>query len=153
MQWHRSGLIASWEFSEEHIKKRKVSEDPTSNEPEVEKHCERRWGVMVIVKSLQFLPNAINAALKEASHCSSFNSDHGVSSNGSLEPEIHGNMLHVALVGMNNPMSSLQDRYICPLPWSSQFLGTLLLDNKGLIIFQNKKTLPNLFIFIIFDAL
>ncbi|XXG61284.1 hypothetical protein AAC387_Pa04g2982 [Persea americana] len=109
MQWHRSGLIASWEFSEEHIKKRKVSEDPTSNEPEVEKHCERRWGVMVIVKSLQFLPNAINAALKEASHCSSFNSDHGVSSNGSLEPEIHGNMLHVALVGMNNPMSSLQD--------------------------------------------
>lgn len=112
MQWHRSGLIASWEFSEEHIKKRNMSEDQTSYEPVVEKHCERRWGVMVIVKSLQCLPNAINAALKEASHCSSFNSDHEILSNGSFEPESHGNMLHVALVGINNPMSSLQDRYV-----------------------------------------
>ncbi|XP_058085333.1 acetyl-CoA carboxylase 1-like isoform X2 [Magnolia sinica] len=109
MQWHRSGLIASWEFSEEHIEKRDGGEDKMCDESVVEKHCEKRWGVMVIIKSLQFLTDAINAALKETTHCPSFGSDHEMVPNGSLEPVSHGNMLHVALVGINNPMSSLQD--------------------------------------------
>ncbi|XP_058096705.1 acetyl-CoA carboxylase 1-like [Magnolia sinica] len=109
MQWHRSGLIASWEFSEEHIEKRKAPEDQVCDEPVVEKHCEKRWGVMVIIKSLQFLPNAINAALKEATHCSSFGSLRETVSNGTLEPNSHGNMLHITLVGINNPMCLLQD--------------------------------------------
>ncbi|XP_077213206.1 acetyl-CoA carboxylase 1-like isoform X2 [Tasmannia lanceolata] len=109
MQWHRSGLIASWEFSEEHIEKRNGSEDQSSDELVVEKHCEKKWGVMVIIKSLQFLPNAINAGLKEATHCSSFKSDPKMMSNGSSEPDNLGNMLHIVVVGINNPMSLLQD--------------------------------------------
>ncbi|XP_043720537.1 acetyl-CoA carboxylase 1-like [Telopea speciosissima] len=104
MQWHRSGLIASWEFSEEHIEKRNGFEDQNSDKPEVEKHSERKWGAMVIIKSLQFLPMAISAALKETNH-----SPHEMTPNGNLELDSHGNMLHVALVGINNQMSLLQD--------------------------------------------
>lgn len=104
MQWHRSGLIASWEFSEEHIERRNRSEDQMSDYPMIEKHRERNWGAMVIVKSLQFLPMAISAALKETSH-----SSHELMSNGSTEAVTHGNMLHIALVGINNQMSMLQD--------------------------------------------
>ncbi|XP_010269187.1 PREDICTED: acetyl-CoA carboxylase 1-like [Nelumbo nucifera] len=104
MQWHRSGLIASWEFSEEHIERRNGSEDHISDKPMVEKHSERKWGAMVIIKSLQFLPIAIGAGLKETTH-----SSHGVMTNGHLEPASHGNMLHVALAGINNQMSLLQD--------------------------------------------
>ncbi|XP_068641078.1 acetyl-CoA carboxylase 1-like [Aristolochia californica] len=109
MQWHRSGLIASWEFSEEHIEKRNSSEEPLSDQPMVEKHCERRWGIMVIIKSLQFLSNVISAALKEAAHHSGSGFSHEVMPNGSIESVSHGNMLHVALVGINNQMSLLQD--------------------------------------------
>ncbi|KAL5992309.1 acetyl-coenzyme-A carboxylase [Asimina triloba] len=108
MQWHRSGLIASWEFSEEHIEKRNGGDDEMHDESAVEKHCEKRWGVMVIIKSLQLLSTAINAALKET-NCSSIDSGHEMASNGSIEQDSLGNMLHVALVGINNPMSSLQD--------------------------------------------
>ncbi|OVA14638.1 Carboxyl transferase [Macleaya cordata] len=104
MQWHRSGLIASWEFSEEHVERRSASEDQTSARPMVEKHSERKWGAMVIVKSLQFLPMAISTVLKETTHGSL-----GMMSNGSAEPVSHGNMLHIALVGINNQMSLLQD--------------------------------------------
>ncbi|KAF5178012.1 Acetyl-coa carboxylase [Thalictrum thalictroides] len=104
MQWHRSGLIASWEFSDEHIEKRDRSENETLDNPMAEKHKERKWGAMVIVKSLQFLPMAISAALKETGH-----SSHDTKSSGSLESVRHGNMLHIALVGINNPMSMLQD--------------------------------------------
>ncbi|XP_043698446.1 acetyl-CoA carboxylase 1-like isoform X2 [Telopea speciosissima] len=104
MQWHRSGLIASWEFSEEHIEKKYGLEDQNSDKPAVQKHSERNWGAMVIIKSLQFLPMAISAALKETNH-----SPRDMTPNGNLELDSHGNMLHVSLVGINNQMSLLQD--------------------------------------------
>ncbi|XP_073263627.1 acetyl-CoA carboxylase 1 isoform X2 [Populus alba] len=104
MQWHRSGLIASWEFLEEHIERKNGFGDQTSDKPLVEKHCEQKWGAMVIIKSLQFLPAIISAALRETVH-----DPHETISNGSLEPTSFGNMMHIALVGINNPMSLLQD--------------------------------------------
>lgn len=104
MQWHRSGLIASWEFMEEHIERTNVSDGPSSNQPLVEKHSERKWGAMVVIKSLQFLPTVISAALRETTQ----NSGETLP-NGSLEPVSHGNMFHIALVGVNNQMSLLQD--------------------------------------------
>ncbi len=105
MQWHRSGLIASWEFLEEHIGRKNGSEE-MSDESVVEKHCNRKWGAMVIIKSLQFLPTIISAALRETTH-----THHEAIPNGSLEPANFGNMMHIALVGINNQMSLLQDRY------------------------------------------
>lgn len=105
MQWHRSGLIATWEFMEEHIERENVSNDLSTYEPLVEKHSERKWGAMVVIKSLQFLPTVITAALKETTHSSS-----ETIPSGSLETINHGNMLHIALVGVNNQMSLLQDR-------------------------------------------
>lgn len=110
MQWHRSGLIATWEFLEEHTERKSENKDEVSDKPLVEKHSERKWGVMVIIKSLQFLPAIISAALKEATH-----NLHDAIPNGSLESDSYGNMMHIALVGINNQMSLLQDRYsICP---------------------------------------
>ena len=110
MQWHRSGLIASWEFLEEHIERKNVSEELMSDKPLVEKHSERKWGAMVIIKSLQFLPAIINAALRETTH-----NLHEATPSGSLEPTTFGNMMHIALVGIHNPMSLLQDRYTSEL--------------------------------------
>ncbi|KAJ6730387.1 hypothetical protein OIU85_021209 [Salix viminalis] len=104
MQWHRSGLIASWEFLEEHIERKNGSGDQTSDKPLVEKHCEQKWGAMVITKSLQFLPAIISAALRETVH-----DPHETTSNGSLEPTSFGNMMHIAVAGINNQMSLLQD--------------------------------------------
>ncbi|KAJ8762687.1 hypothetical protein K2173_011167 [Erythroxylum novogranatense] len=104
MQWHRSGLIASWEFLEEHLERKGGSEDVLSDKPHVEKHCQRKWGAMVIIKSLQFLPTIINAAIRETTH----NLQEAVPS-GSAESVIFGNMMHIALVGINNQMSLLQD--------------------------------------------
>ncbi|KAL5559057.1 hypothetical protein UlMin_035268 [Ulmus minor] len=104
MQWHRSGLIASWEFLEEHIKRKDEATDETSDKLLVEKHSERKWGIMVIIKSLQFLPASISAALRETTHHLSDST-----SNGSVEPNTYGHMMHIALVGINNQMSSLQD--------------------------------------------
>ncbi|XP_057502237.1 acetyl-CoA carboxylase 1-like [Actinidia eriantha] len=104
MQWHRYGLIASWEFLEEHIERNNASEDQMLDKPLVEKHTERKWGAMVIIKSLQILPMVINAALRETTH-----NTHDTIPNGSIEPAIHGNMMHIALVGINNQMSLLQD--------------------------------------------
>ncbi|CAK7347099.1 unnamed protein product [Dovyalis caffra] len=104
MQWHRSGLIASWEFLEEHIERKNGSEDQKLNKPLVEKLCEQKWGAMVIIKSLQFLPAIINAALRETTH-----DPHEAISNASVESTSFGNMMHIALVGINNPMSLLQD--------------------------------------------
>lgn len=66
----------------------------------VEKRSKRNWGAMVIIKSLQFLPSIISAALTETNH-----NDH-VSSGAPLS----GNMMHIAIVGINNQMSLLQDR-------------------------------------------
>ncbi|PSS17413.1 Biotin carboxylase [Actinidia chinensis var. chinensis] len=104
MQWHRYGLIASWEFLEEHIERNNASEDHMLDKPLVEKHTERKWGAMVIIKSLQFLPMVINAALRETTH-----NTHGTIPDGSIETASHGNMMHIALVGINNQMSLLQD--------------------------------------------
>lgn len=88
-------LIALWEFTEEHIEKLNGLDNPS-----VEKHSQRRRGAMVIIKSLQALPTAISAVLKEAVTLSKNSGPQGD----------QGNMLHVAVVGINNPMSSLQDR-------------------------------------------
>ncbi|XP_038715965.1 acetyl-CoA carboxylase 1-like [Tripterygium wilfordii] len=104
MQWHRSGLIASWEFVEEHIDRKNGSEDHVLDEPLAEEQSERKWGAMVIIKSLQFLPAIISAALRETTH-----NTHQAAANGSMEPNTYGNMMHIALVGINNPMSLLQD--------------------------------------------
>ncbi|KAF7816939.1 acetyl-CoA carboxylase 1-like [Senna tora] len=104
MQWHRSGLIASWEFLEEYVERKSGTEDQMSDKALVEKHNKRKWGVMVIIKSLQFLPATVNAALREATH-----NLHGALPNSSAELVDYGNMMHIALVGINNQMSLLQD--------------------------------------------
>ncbi|GLU16226.1 hypothetical protein SLE2022_326700 [Rubroshorea leprosula] len=104
MQWHRSGLIALWEFLEEHIERKNGSEDQTSDKLLVEKHSEKKWGAMVIIKSLQFLPATISAAIRETTH-----NLHEAISNQSTHPDSFGNMLHIALAGINNQMSLLQD--------------------------------------------
>ncbi|GAU24570.1 hypothetical protein TSUD_149110 [Trifolium subterraneum] len=100
MQWHRSGLIATWEFLEEHVERKNGVEDKTL----VEKHSEKKWGVMVVIKSLQFLPAIISAALREAT-----NNFNDALKGGSGDASIHGNMMHIGLVGINNQMSLLQD--------------------------------------------
>ncbi|KAK4428493.1 Acetyl-CoA carboxylase 1 [Sesamum alatum] len=104
MQWHRSGLIASWEFLDEHVERTNRSEDDISNEPSVERRNERKWGAMVVLKSLHFLPTVLTAALREATH-----NLQAVIPDGSMHPATSGNMMHIALVGINNPMSLLQD--------------------------------------------
>ncbi|XP_075516776.1 acetyl-CoA carboxylase 1-like [Primulina tabacum] len=100
MQWHRSGLIASWEFLDEHVDRKNGLED----EALLQKHSERKWGAMVVIKSLQFLPTVISASLREAT----LNS-RAVAPNGSIYPATSGNMMHIALAGINNQMSLLQD--------------------------------------------
>nr|AHI94840.1 acetyl-coenzyme A carboxylase [Eleusine indica] len=104
MQWHRSGLIALWEFSEEHLKQRNGQDAPLKQQ--VENPVEKRWGVMVVIKSLQFLSTAIDAALKETSQ---YRTGVGSVSNGKCINSNQSNMLHIALVGINNQMSTLQD--------------------------------------------
>ncbi|CAM8936060.1 unnamed protein product [Rhodiola kirilowii] len=99
MQWHRCGLIASWEFVEQHIERTAESEDQFADKATVQKHSEKKWGAMVITKSLQFLPVIISAALKEITSAT----------NESAGPTSHGNMMHIALAGVTNQMSSLQD--------------------------------------------
>lgn len=107
MQWHRYGLIASWEFFEEHIARNNGSDDHSSDKTLVEKHTERKWGAMVIIKSLQLLPVVINAALRETTHDTL-----DAIPNASISAVSHGNMMHIALAGINNQMSLLQDRYL-----------------------------------------
>ncbi|KAL0352311.1 UNVERIFIED_CONTAM: Acetyl-CoA carboxylase 1 [Sesamum calycinum] len=104
MQWHRFGLIASWEFLDEHVERKNRSEDEISNEPSVERRNERNWGAMVVLKSLHFLPTVMTAALREATH-----NLQAEIPDGSTRPATSGNMMHIALVGINNPMSLLQD--------------------------------------------
>ncbi|KAL5226002.1 hypothetical protein ABZP36_012641 [Zizania latifolia] len=96
MQWHRSGLIALWEFSE----------DVMPLKPQVDDPIEKRWGVMVVIKSLQYLSSAIEVALKETSQ---YRAGVGNVLNGNSMNSSHSNMLHIALVGINNQMSTLQD--------------------------------------------
>ena len=104
MQWHRSGLIGSWEFLEEHIERKNGIEDQEYSQS-VEKHSERKWGAMIILKSLQLLPTTLSAALQETTH-----NPNEATRDKSLEPANFGNMIHIALVGINNQMSLLQDR-------------------------------------------
>lgn len=105
MQWHRSGLIATWEFFEGYIERKNGVEDQT-DKALVEGHSEKKWGVMVIIKSLQFLPAIISAALREATG----NLPKELTS-GSGDTNSYGNMMHIGLAGINNQMSLLQDRY------------------------------------------
>ncbi|XP_010538957.1 PREDICTED: acetyl-CoA carboxylase 1 [Tarenaya hassleriana] len=101
MQWHRSGLIASWEFLEEHMERKNSSTEHQEafDKGLVEKHSKRKWGAMVIIKSLQFLTSIISAALRETNH----------DAHESPRAVVFGNMMHIALVGINNQMSLLQD--------------------------------------------
>ncbi|KAH9617543.1 hypothetical protein KSS87_000856 [Heliosperma pusillum] len=87
MQWQTSGLIASWEFMEEI-------------------HGGRKQGTMVIIKSLQFLPGVLTAALSEFTH----NSDDVVSGDSSVLTQLE-NVLHIALVGVDSQTSFLQDSH------------------------------------------
>ncbi|OQU91942.1 hypothetical protein SORBI_3001G262400 [Sorghum bicolor] len=96
-KWHRAGLIAVWEFSEEHLKQRIG---------QVENPIEKRWGIMVVIKSLQFLATAIDVALKETSQ---YRVGAGSVSDGNYVNSNQSNMLHIALVGIYNQMSTLQD--------------------------------------------
>lgn len=105
MQWHRSGLIASWEFFDEHSERKKESEDSIPSEPSLEKQNVRKWGAMVVIKSLQFLPTVLTAALREATHNSP-----NATSNEYIQTSTCRNMMHIALAGVNHPMSLLQDR-------------------------------------------
>src|SRR4051794_1608107 len=104
MQWHMSGLIALWEFSEDRIEQRNGQSTILLNE-QVEDPIRRRWGAMVVITSLQFLPTAIEAVLKETSH---YRAGVGIL-NANPTNSNHSNMLHIALVGINNQMSTLQD--------------------------------------------
>ncbi|KAK4489931.1 hypothetical protein RD792_000579 [Penstemon davidsonii] len=104
MQWHRSGLLASWEFLDDHVERKSWSEEKISNGSSIEKHNEKKWGAMVVIKSLQLLPTVVTAALKEATQ-----NLQSVISNRSVHPTTYGNMMHIALAGINNQMSSLQD--------------------------------------------
>jgi acetyl-CoA carboxylase/biotin carboxylase 1 len=124
MQWHRSGLIASWQFWEENqpptidvLRNTKASVD--DNRGVI------RWGTMVILTSLQVLSNAVGAALKDTegnltqtstlSTLDHYGTTTSPRRNQSFvgAPSGFGNVLHVALVGINNPMSAFQDRWVC----------------------------------------
>nr|CAC19875.1 acetyl-CoA carboxylase [Brassica napus] len=98
MQWHQYGLIASWEFLDDLMERKTTDSDDDQETCEkvfVEKRRKKKKGFMVIIKSLEFLPNIISAALTETNH-----SDY--------ESPLSGNIMHIAIVGM----SLLQDRYL-----------------------------------------
>lgn len=90
---------------EEHIERKSISKDLISNKSLVDKHNKKKWEAMVIFKALKDLPMVISAALKETTH----SSQETAIPNGSSEAVMHGNMMHVSLVGISNQMSSLQD--------------------------------------------
>nr|AHC53984.1 plastid transported acetyl-CoA carboxylase [Eleusine indica] len=73
MKWKESGAIASWEFSEELVDLRNRQGGIQGG---------RRWGAMVILKSLEYLPIAVGAALTDVAHY----------------PSTEGNMMHIALL-------------------------------------------------------
>lgn len=122
MQWHRSGLIATWQFWEEYPPPtaEMLSTAKVLNE---DSQGVKRWGAMVILTSLQMLSNAVGAALKDAEGIlarttkASAASYHNIIAGSPRRnrsfvgaPSGFGNVLHVALVGINNPMSAFQDR-------------------------------------------
>jgi acetyl-CoA carboxylase/biotin carboxylase 1 len=123
MQWHRSGLIASWQFIEENPQE--ATEKPSEVVPmEVESQGVKRWGAMVILTSLHFLSSAVGAALRETGELSGKMG----SSNGSSNDV--GNVFHVALVGLKNQMSSIQDRYRCTITSKRNMRATLIWDRN-----------------------
>jgi hypothetical protein len=79
----------------------------------------------VILTSLQVLSNAVGAALKDTegnltqtstlSTLDHYGTTTSPRRNQSFvgAPSGFGNVLHVALVGINNPMSAFQDRWVC----------------------------------------
>lgn len=94
MQWHQYGLIASWEFLDDLMERKNTGSDDleTCEEVFVEKRRKKKKGLMVIIKSLEFLPNLISAAaLTETNH-----SDSG--------SPLSGNIMHIALMGINKDM-------------------------------------------------
>lgn len=106
MQWHRSGLIASWQFWEETPPKTTEMLSGSLAFSCNDNSGLRRWGAMVILSSLHFLPSAVSAVLHETGEISP-NSLVLRSTSVSF-----GNILHVALVGIKNQMSALQDRCV-----------------------------------------
>ncbi|KAG0579665.1 hypothetical protein KC19_4G115000 [Ceratodon purpureus] len=118
MQWHRSGLIATWQFWEEYPPPT-AEMLSTSKELNEDSQGVKRWGAMVILTSLQVLSNAVGAALKDAesiltpttkaSYHNSFAGSPRRNRSFVGAPSGFGNVLHVALVGINNPMSAFQD--------------------------------------------
>jgi len=124
MQWHRSGLIATWQFWEEFPP---PTAEMLSNAKMLNEDSQgvKRWGAMVILTSLQVLSNAVKSALKEAesvltptSKASAASYHHSMAGSPRRNhsfvgaPTGFGNVLHVAVVGINNPMSAFQDRYV-----------------------------------------
>ncbi|KAH7276946.1 hypothetical protein KP509_39G027900 [Ceratopteris richardii] len=90
MQWHRTGLLASWQYWEDSpVKALDVTSIVGSQSLE-----DKQWGAMVIITNLNVLSSAVSSVLKEASE-------------STLSGP--GNALHVALVGINNSMGNLQD--------------------------------------------
>lgn len=93
MQWHQYGFIASWEFVDDHMERKNTEgsdDQETSEKVFVEKRRKKKKGFMVIIKSLEFLPNIITAAaLTETNHI-----DYGESAGSPLS----GNIMHIAVL-------------------------------------------------------
>lgn len=102
MEGLKSGLIASWEFLEKHAKRKNGCEDEGLDESFVGKHSERKCAAMAVIKSLEFFPTTLTAALSEVT-----DNLKALLPFGSYHPTICGNIMHIALVGTNNQMSSL----------------------------------------------
>lgn len=77
MKFHLSGAIAFWEFSEGHVDTRSGHGAILGG---------KRWGAMVVLKSLESASTAIVAALKDSAQ---YNSS-------------EGNMIHIALLSAEN---------------------------------------------------
>lgn len=86
MKWKETSAIASWEFSEELV-------DSRNRQDAI--HGGRRWGAMVILKSLEYLPTAVGAALKDLAHY----------------PKTEGNMMHIALLHDDKEKNISKYRY------------------------------------------
>lgn len=106
----KSGLIASWEFLEKHAKRKNGCQDEGLDESFVGKHCERKCAAMAVIKSLEFFPTTITAALSEVT-----DNLKALLPFGSYHPTSCGNIVHIALLGTNNQMSSLHQRYLTNL--------------------------------------
>ncbi|XP_073285190.1 acetyl-CoA carboxylase 1-like [Primulina huaijiensis] len=97
-----SGLVASWEFLEKHAERKNGCEDEVLDESFVGKHSERKCAAMAVIKSLEFFPTTLTAALSEVT-----DNLKGLLPFGSGHPTICDNIMHIALLGTNNQMSSL----------------------------------------------